>query len=411
MKRLFLFFIGYVRMIFSADDIPKVTKLCYGAKIPAIIGRTRTITRKFTRKERKSSVRSVTVRLSDEGRLLSLCEGENISPIEKNRFGVPALFKRYKLRVGLFAGAFLMAFSLFFAGKFVWRIEIVGNDTVTDEDILSQLDAVGFRVGTYIDDVDFDSMHNVLLMNSENLSWISVNMRGSVAYAEVREYSAGDGNTGSTRTEGMCANVVSALEGTVTQVSVRKGRATVKIGDTVSEGQLLITGVMEYTNAPTRYVYAEGEVFVRTERKFTVSVPLTTEILVETGDEIKEYGLKIFSKEIFFGIGGSIDTSFYDTINVYKDVTLFGTVKLPLRVITVSHIHRETESVTLTEEEAAALAFKEYHAAFIEATENAELLSYDTVSGMNESADAYVIECTLTLIEDAASTLEFEVTP
>ncbi|MCD7943943.1 MAG: sporulation protein YqfD [Clostridia bacterium] len=403
MKRIFLFFIGYARLLLAPCDADAVTKMCFELKIPVFIG--------HAGKFRGTAVRGLTVKLSDIKTLYRILDEAGISPLRERRFGVPALFSRYKLRFGIFAGAILTAFSLFLAGKFVWRIEIVGNESVSDEDIIAQLDAVDFRLGTYINGVDFDEMHNVLLMNSENLSWISVNMRGSVAYVEVREYSAGNGNAGSERTDGACANIISSLSGTVTQVSVREGRSAVKIGDEVTKGQLLITGVMEYTNAPTRYVYAEGEVFVRTERSFTVTVPLETEILVETDDVIREYGIKFFSKEIFFGIGGSIDTSFYDTIIMYRDVDLFGTVKLPVSVITVTHTKSESNAVTLTEAEAAAAAYTEYHAAFIEATEEAELLAYQTEAGMNEAGDAYVITCVLTVIADAALTLEFEVTP
>lgn len=403
MKRIFLFFIGYARLLLAPGDADAVTKMCFELKIPVFIGR--------TGKYRGIAVRGLTVKLSDINTVYRILDEAGASPVRERRFGVPALFSRYKLRFGIFAGAILTALSLFLAGKFVWRIEIFGNESVSDEDIIAQLDAVDFRLGTYIDGVDFDEMHNVLLMNSENLSWISVNMRGSVAYVEVREYSAGDGDAGSGRTDGTCANIISSLSGTVTQVSVREGRSAVKIGDEVTEGQLLITGVMEYTTAPTKYVYAEGEVFVRTERSFTVTVPLKTKILVETDDVIREYGIKIFSKEIFFGIGGSIDTSFYDTIIMYGNVDLFGTVKLPVSVITVTHTKSESKAVTLTEAEAAAAAYAEYHTAFIEATEKAELLAYQTEAGMNEAGDAYVITCVLTVIADAALTLEFEVTP
>ena len=65
-----------------------------------------------------------------------------------------------------------------------------------------------------------------MLRDSPNIAWISVNVKGSVAYVEVREYKPGGAEESKEP-----ANVIAATGGKITQVSVFRGRAAVKIGD------------------------------------------------------------------------------------------------------------------------------------------------------------------------------------
>lgn len=391
LTRLFLFIIGYASFYVNEADITALTQLAFEAHIQLYISR-------------RKKYRRILCRECDFGAIAEMAGNSGFSLIRVRHSGIPVYYRRYKKRYGIYVGMVLLVILLIISDDFVWRIDVVGNETVSNEEIKSALSELGFCEGVYHRDIDFDVLHNRFLAKSKDIAWIAVNMHGNVATVLIKEYAKPDKEV-----KGAVANVVAAEDGVITQVSVFDGRAAVKIGDAVSEGQLLISGIMEYPGAETRYVYAKGEVYAEVERKISVSVPLTRQKKQQTGGVEREYGIKIFSREIFFGRKGRIESDVCDTITMYKELTLFGSVPLPLGLIVTEHTYWEYVTETVSADSAAAMAYTEYKRAFIDAADGVTLLSYQTTGGMNEAGDAYVIEATLRVIEDIAKTKEFDV--
>ncbi len=392
MKRIFLFFIGYVTAVIPAEYIEKITSLLYESKISARLGK------------RGKNGRNLMLSESAYKELEGLISERETEIHDIRHHGVPHIYSLYGRRYGIIAGTVIMFFLLMLSDKFVWRIEVSGNERISDEAILSELSELGFSVGTRTKNVDFDILHNRFLAKSQDIAWISVNMHGNVAYAEVREFLPSDSGD-----RKGAANVVAAKDGIITLVSVFDGKRDVLIGQEVKKGQLLISGVMEFEGRDTQYVYASGEVYAETERVISVTVPLTLETKVKTAEKTTRHGIKIFSSEIFFGGKGRIEEPDCDTITVYRDVTVFGGSVLPIKLISEVRSEYETKTESLTAEKAAAIAYADYKRAFIKETEDVTLLSYDVESGLNEERSAYTISCTLRIIENIAETKEFTV--
>lgn len=393
LRYIFLWLIGAAAVRIAAADVAHMTEALFSAGLPVII-----------RRRRRDGGRIVVLRARDLLVFESICRERGINYELKKKYGLPVFLWRYRRRAGLFLGGVLLVAALFISDDFVWRIDVSGNESVPSERIVDELRELGFGLGTYHKDVDFDVLHNRFLMASPDIAWIAINMKGSVARVEVREYMPGGKPKPTAR-----ANIVAACDGVITNVMPYSGSAQVKIGEQVKKGQLLISGIVEYEGADTEYVYARGEVYAEVAREIYVRIPLSYEEKVKTGDAVSEYGIKIFDREIFFGGRGRIDTAFYDTITVTGDLVLLNTVTLPIELIETRHERVENVTRTLTPEEAAALAYREYKTAFIDACRDVTLLSYTTEDGMSEDGDAYEIRCSLRVIADIAQTREFEV--
>ncbi len=393
LRRLFLYLIGAAEVVVSEQDVAGVTEALFASGLPVTI------------KKRRGGGRRIILRDADTDVFSDLCDQRGIGFEIKKRYGIPVMLKRYRRRAGLFLGAAFFFLALFISDDFVWRLDISGNETVSDEAIEAELESLGFGVGTYHKDIDFDVLHNRFLLASPDIAWIAINMKGSVARVEVREIMKGGGGEPTAP-----ANIVAASDGIITQVATRAGSPQVKIGDAVRKGQLLVSGIVDYEGVKTDVVRAAGEVFAEVERVIRISVPLVSEENVKTGQSRSKYGIKIFKEVIFFGSGGRIDSGFYDTITEVDDVVLFDTVTLPIKVICERQEFYETVTRTLTPMEAAAEAYRQYKKAFIDACMGRTLLSYALDDGMNEAGDAYEIVCVLRVIEDIAETREFEVT-
>lgn len=84
-------------------------------------------------------------------------------------------------------------------------------------------------------------MRNHVLLALPEVSWLAVNVRGCVAHVQVverhRPPEAADRST--------VTNIVARRAGLITKVEALEGQAMVLPGATVTEGQLLISGVSE----------------------------------------------------------------------------------------------------------------------------------------------------------------------
>ncbi len=389
LTRIYLFFIGYATFTVPECALGEFTKCIFTLGVTSVFGK------------RKGGGRKVTLKRRDFFEYGELFSERGYIDGNIKFGGIPHIFELYGRRYGLILGSVILVFALFFFNDRVWRIEVSGNENVPDEKIISELCALGFYEGAEFGEIDLDILHNRFLAQSEDISWIAVNMRGCVAYVEVTEY------MGTGVKNGGCANIVAECDGIITQVSVFDGKGEVAIGDEVKKGQLLISGVVEYDGAGVEYVYAKGEVYAEVERHISVKIPLTSEYRVHDGSLVCENGIKIFEREIFFSEKGRIDGAFYDTITMYNKLSVFGSAPLPIAMIRTEHIPYRYITKTVTEEEAARLAYKEYRRAFRDATLGVTLLSYETVSGMNSDGDAYEIDATLRVIADIAKTKEF----
>ena len=119
--------------------------------------------------------------------LMQACAERGISLRVIEKYGLPDILCRYKRRVGVLVGLILAAAIVFVSEQFVWDIRITGCEKTTESAVIFQLGEQNFRIGSYIPGLDIDVIENQLLINSDDIAWISINIKGSVAYVEIRE--------------------------------------------------------------------------------------------------------------------------------------------------------------------------------------------------------------------------------
>ena len=101
--------------------------------------------------------------------------------------GLLAILSRYRLRFGMFFGLLIFALSISISSMFVWDINVTGNVNITKEEILSRLDDYGFRIGTAKSFADTKNICDRIVLEAGDLSFMSINVRGTVATVVVRE--------------------------------------------------------------------------------------------------------------------------------------------------------------------------------------------------------------------------------
>lgn len=330
------------------------------------------------------------------------CAGQVHMPLVLERcYGLPPLILQYCTRVGAMLGVILACVLVWASGRILWDVRITGNDTVADEVIRARLSECGFDVGTVLSGIDTDRIENELLLRSDEVSWMSINIRGTVAHVEVREKQQEP-----KREESRPANLIAAKNGEVVRLEVYSGLPVVSVGSIVSEGELLVSGIYDSKSVGYRLRSASGSVFARTSETVTVEIPLEYERKQYTGAVFEEKSLKIFGKTIKISKNSRNLPTLCDKIITVDNLTLIDGKPLPCELSVTQYREYGLRVFKRSAKEATELAFDELARRLSELGESTFLLR-KTVS--TEITDASVrLTAELSLIEDIAKKQEFE---
>ncbi len=334
----------------------------------------------------------ITVKASMAGDYKALFEGEGILASFGKIEGILAYLSNYKARFGLMLGVFMVILSVYFSSLFVWRIDIEGNEVLSKEEILSVLEESQCYVGAFIPKINYDSLHNNVILNSPSISWISVNIKGNVATVMVRENEKEKPQDNSEY-----ANIVSKYDAQIVLVKLFEGEKKVFVGDMVKKGDLLISGIMDSQALGTRYVEAKGSVMGYVNKSLLIKIPLQYEKKVYHKDSYIEKDIKIFNKSIKFSLKGRNEEVFCDKIIKNNRVKLFGKIEMPIEITTTEYLPYESEIATYTYNEAVDIAFSRLREELDVALADAQLIS-KSIRTSYDSENVY-IDCDLYCIE------------
>ena len=197
--------------------------------------------------------------------------------------------RRFVLCIGVGVCIVLLAIS----SLFVWRIDITGNDTISDGVILRALSECGLKNGTFWPALSSDEVRSDMLMKLPDIAWLSVNVHNSCVEVVIHERIAKPDIVN----EAEYTDVKAAKSGYITKLSVLEGKALVSIGDTVSRGDTLISGTMDSETAADRQVHAMGSVQARTWYEINAQTPMYESVKTEKGHSKTSLSL-VFGKNL-----------------------------------------------------------------------------------------------------------------
>ncbi len=334
-----------------------------------------------------------------------LCSAFELCGIEyamSEHKGLLRIVKLLSLRPALFIGGVFFLSWMLYSSRLIWDVRVSGNTKTDTAEIIALLDELGCGVGEYYPGIDFASLHAKYAAVQHDIAWLSVYMNGTVAEVQVRELYA---DTRPKHEDGVYANIVAECDGVVESVNVFEGQVCVKAGDTVREGQVLISGVVENKDGSVRYEYAAGEVFCTVAHPIKAEISTQQEEKVYTGRVFSKKSVKFFKKSInLFGKGG-IESGTYDKIDTMEQLCPFGLCTVPIWISKTDYREYSMETVSLSADEAVSLAMVRLNEEIRTATQDAELLSREVdIRAEDGVCTAY---CLLYLRRDIAKTAEF----
>ena len=385
-----LFVVGYAVISVSAED---------GVKIINAFSATRIVYHDMGERDGRRYFRLSALTYL---KTTAICEKLSIELKTEKKSGTPFLLSRLLRRWGLVVGGVAAVLCVVLSQRVVWSVNIVGNEKVPEETIINTLKECGVGVGTPLSAVDEDSVENRFLILSDDISWITVNLIGTVAEVEVREVERAE-----RAPDYVCSNLVATKNGKIVEFYQVKGDICVEIGEAVSEGQLLVSGVYGTETSPMRFVRSQGKVFAACEREYVIEIPIKYDKKVYTGEQKIKKSLIFFEKEVkFFGNSGNSYAS-CDTIEVVKYLDLFGLGKLPLGVRTVTYAEYTSQTASRTEEQAREEAIRVLWQTVFGDSPDAQTLKKSLWGELTDKG--YVLRARVTTLENIAVEREVKV--
>lgn len=239
--------------------------------------------------------------LTDFYKLRPIARKCRVRPVAIDRNGFPFVIKEMEKRLSFFTGVAVFFCILFFLASRIWGISIEGQSFHTKESLLKYLDGHDVYGGMAVKDVDCSGIREYMRHSFQDISWVSVELRGSKIFIKLKEAQLIDEEEKKEKP----ASLVAQDTGVVVSIVTGKGTAKVRAGDKVKKNNVLISGLDEIIGdgdelVKKRRVRAEGKVVIESVKKYEDKLKEDYSRKEYTGKNKYLYNISLFGKNVFF---------------------------------------------------------------------------------------------------------------
>lgn len=283
------------------------------------------------------------INISDFKKLRKIAKKTKCKVSIKEKKGLYFTLFKYRKRKLIFIFLFLIIiFSIAFS-TFIWDIEVVGNQNIAKEQIISNLKDSGIYVGKCKIGLDKKEVINNLRSKQLELSWAGIEINGTKATINVVEKTKIDEKN---IQESGIGDIIATKSGTVTKIVVENGTSKYKQFDYVKKGDVIIEGRvytknMEVMNDVTAkgyamvdniYVYEKEYMYndiskeYNNKKRTTIGITINNkENMLNYLNKSKKYDITKSSKRIDI-LGNKISFDIY-TCNEYNETPITRTME------------------------------------------------------------------------------------
>ena len=214
--------------------------------------------------------------------------------------GLIYLMQKYKARSGLLIGLIIWGLAIKFLTGFIWNIKIELPPLINEYEIRQEFREHGFREGAKINSFDPEIVEAEVSLNDNRISWITINIIGTDAEVKISPSLTPD-----TAKKTKASNIISTADGTITRMEVKKGYSTLKIGEGIHKGQLLVSGVKTYTDGSTKLFDSEAKIYAKTLRTVTLKIPKSYQALQPQNEYINKLDVDIMNIKLPLTLNGN----------------------------------------------------------------------------------------------------------
>lgn len=237
--------------------------------------------------------------------------------------------------------------SSFYLPSRIFFVTVEGNSRIPDKVILSAAEDCGIRFAASRKLVRSEKVKNALLSAVPQLQWAGVNTSGCTAVISVRERMEEEQHSDSK----IVSNLIADRDGYILSTTITSGTPLVHPGETVTKGQLLISG---YTDCGIciRASRAEGEVLAQTNRKIRAVMPKM--YILPEADSKTHYKISFIIGKKRINLWKDSRISDVGCGRMYEEyfVSLPGGFSLPIAVCVDQYRCYQTQEAAISESDA-----------------------------------------------------------
>ncbi len=239
--------------------------------------------------------------LKDFYKLRPIARKCKVWAVVKERSGFPFVIEMMRQRLSFFVGVAIFIFLLMFLSSRIWGISIEGQSVHTRESLLKYLDSRNVYGGMAVRDVECSTIREELRHSFDDISWVSVELRGSRILIKLKEAQLVQEN----KEDKTPASLVAEDAGTVISIVTSRGTANVRAGDKIKKNKVLISGIDKITGdgdelVRKRRVRAEGKVVVESVKKYEDELLKRYSKKEYTGRKKYLYNIIVSGTNVFF---------------------------------------------------------------------------------------------------------------
>ncbi|MDR0986853.1 MAG: sporulation protein YqfD [Ruminococcus sp.] len=280
----------------------------------------------------------------DKKTLIKIASMNHAEFIETGRRGFIFIAAKYRRRYGIAAGVAAALVMVFFLSNITMKINIYGNENMSDAEVLAVLDDAGIRIGSYLPNISLAAVERDIISNVRDVAWAGIKRSGPIVSVEISEMTKKPEITPTNRP----CNIISAKNCQIVKInSVPMGMLIPMLFDTVNEGDILVSGVISGKLGNTYYVHAMGDITGRYSEKITFNESFTHRRI--------DYKSKITKRSLYlFGLKIPLTPSTGEPENaeVNEELSYFNilTLEIPIGIVnTEYHPYEVTEEILAPE--------------------------------------------------------------
>ncbi|WP_333812912.1 sporulation protein YqfD [Muricomes intestini] len=204
-----------------------------------------------------------------------------------SRVGLPFFIYKYRKRKLFFLSFFLCMGLLYLYSSFIWDIHFEGNEKWTNETLLEFLETKNVAPHMPKSKVDCAQIVKDIRKEYDDIVWVSASIDGSRLNIQIKENEDTFREDGEDKTvspaKGVDAqsqedteqpkDLIASKDGVITSIITRTGVPQVHEGDTVSKGDILVSGRVEVVNDSLevvgyQYQKADADIFADTQMHY-----------------------------------------------------------------------------------------------------------------------------------------------
>lgn len=335
----------------------------------------------------------------DYFKLKNVLKKTNSKTIILEREGLSFTLFRYRKHNCFLAGIFLAFFMIYIASMFIWDISVEGNTMITDDVILDALEVYGINHGKFKNNIVCENLEKYLRNNFNDMTWVSAEIDGTRLIIYIKE---NDEDYVKEQNLMLC-DLVASKSGVVESIVTRNGTPMVKVGDTVEQGDILVSGIVnvvdDYGNIiATKQVCSDADILISTQYKYDEKLDKKYNYKLFTGNDSKHIYLKVFDSTIKLGLSTGYDYS--ENIVSDSQIKLNENFFLPIHYGTIEYKEYKEEIAYYSKEE-AEIILNERLQYFLEDLEEKGVQIIGKDVKMYENDFEYTYSGTINVIEPA----------